>query len=114
MGTIGLAIPRVRLGDVLPDLQPRRRADNALLAVVQEAYVHGVSTRKIDDIEEPLGLDGTLDVRGAPWRVRSFGDRVPHTHAHRRVSLPLGWMPRVTRCGPRAGSSATPRSSPSA
>ncbi len=39
-------------------LQPRRRAEHALLAVVQEAYVHGVSTRKVDDLMKALGLDG--------------------------------------------------------
>ena len=39
-------------------LQPRRRAEQALLAVVQEAYVHGVSTRKVDDLVKALGLDG--------------------------------------------------------
>jgi transposase-like protein len=39
-------------------LQPRRRAEHALLAVVQEAYVHGVSTRKVDALLKALGLDG--------------------------------------------------------
>jgi transposase-like protein len=46
VGTIELAIPKVRPGTYFPSLlQPRRRAEHALLAVVQEAYVHGVSTR---------------------------------------------------------------------
>ncbi len=45
MGTIELAIPKVTPGTYFPSLlQPRRRAEHALLAVVQEAYVHGVST----------------------------------------------------------------------
>src|SRR4026209_2266579 len=58
-GTIGLAIPKVRPGTYFPSLlQPRRRAEHALLAVVQEAYVHGVSTRKVDDLVKALGLDG--------------------------------------------------------
>ena len=39
-------------------LQPRRRAEHALLAVGQEAYVHGVSTRKVDELMKALGLDG--------------------------------------------------------
>jgi transposase-like protein len=39
-------------------LQPRRRAEHALLAVVQEAYVHGVSTRKVDDLVKALGVEG--------------------------------------------------------
>jgi len=59
VGTIDLAIPKVRTGTYFPSLlQPRRRAEQALLLVVQEAYVHGVSTRKVDDLVKALGLDG--------------------------------------------------------
>ena len=59
MGTIELAIPKVKPGTYVPSLlQPRRRAEHALLAVVQEAYVHGVSTRKVDDLVKALGVDG--------------------------------------------------------
>ena len=59
LGTIDLAIPKVRTGTYFPSLlQPRRRAEQALLLVVQEAYVHGVSTRKVDDLVKALGLDG--------------------------------------------------------
>lgn len=59
VGTIELAIPKVRPGTYFPSLlEPRRRAEQALLAVVQEAYVHGVSTRKVDDLLKGLGLDG--------------------------------------------------------
>ena len=59
VGTIELAIPKIRPGSYFPSLlEPRRRAERALLAVVQEAYVHGVSTRKVDDLLKALGLDG--------------------------------------------------------
>jgi transposase-like protein len=59
LGTIDLAIPKVRPGTYFPSLlQPRRRAEQALLTVVQEAYVHGVSTRKVDELVKALGLDG--------------------------------------------------------
>jgi len=59
VGTIELAIPKLRAGSYFPSLlEPRRRAEQALLAVVQEAYVHGVSTRKVDDLLRALGLDG--------------------------------------------------------
>ena len=59
VGTIELAIPKVTPGSYVPSLlQPRRRAEHALLAVVQEAYVHGVSTRKVDELMKALGLDG--------------------------------------------------------
>jgi len=59
VGTVELAIPRVRDGSYFPSLlEPRRRAERALLAVVQEAYVSGVSTRRVDDLVRALGIDG--------------------------------------------------------
>src|SRR5829696_5965689 len=59
VGTVDLAVPRVRDGGFFPSLlEPRRRAERALLAVVQEAYVHGVSTRRVDDLVKALGMAG--------------------------------------------------------
>ena len=59
VGTIGLKVPRVRDGSYFPSLlEPRRRAERALLAVVQEVYVHGVSTRRVDDLVQALGMSG--------------------------------------------------------
>ena len=59
VGTIGLRVPRVRDGSYFPAmLEPRKRAEQALVAVVREAYVTGVSTRKVDDLLRALGLDG--------------------------------------------------------
>ena len=59
VGTIELQVPRVRDGSFFPSLlQPRRRTERALVAVVQEAYVQGVSTRRVDDLVKALGLDG--------------------------------------------------------
>src|ERR671921_741572 len=61
VGTIGLRVPRVREGGYLPSwLEPRKRAEQALVATVREAYVQGVSTRKVDDLVKALGLDGTF------------------------------------------------------
>ena len=59
VGTIPLRIPKLRQGTYFPSLlQPRRRAERALVSVVQEAYVAGVSTRKVDDLVRALGLEG--------------------------------------------------------
>jgi transposase-like protein len=59
VGTVELAIPKLRQGSYFPSLlEPRRRHERALLAVVQEAYVHGVSTRKVDALAQALGLNG--------------------------------------------------------
>jgi putative transposase len=57
VGELELAIPKLRTGSYFPSfLEPRRRAEQALVAVVQEAYVNGVSTRKVDRLVEQLGL----------------------------------------------------------
>jgi putative transposase len=59
VGTIELRIPKVTAGTYFPSLlEPRRRAEKALQAVVVEAYVKGVSTRKVDDLVKALGIDG--------------------------------------------------------
>ncbi len=60
LGTLELAIPRVRRGSYLPQwlLEPRRRAERALVAVVAECYVTGVSTRKVESIAQSLGIHG--------------------------------------------------------
>jgi transposase-like protein len=59
VGTIDLDIPRVRDGSFFPSLlDPRRRAEQALLAVVSEAYLAGISTRRVDDLVRALGIDG--------------------------------------------------------
>ena len=56
-GEIELAIPKIRRGSYFPSfLDPRRRSEQALVSVVQEAYVAGVSTRKVDQVVESLGL----------------------------------------------------------
>jgi transposase-like protein len=59
VGSIALEIPRVRDGSYFPSLlEPRRRAERALVAVIQEAYVEGVSTRRVDDLVKALGMTG--------------------------------------------------------
>lgn len=59
MGTIDLQVPRVRDGGFVPALlEPRKRAARALMAVVPEAYVEGLSTRRVDDLVRALGLNG--------------------------------------------------------
>jgi putative transposase len=56
-GDVELQIPKLRSGSFFPQiLERRRRVDRALYAVVMEAYVHGVSTRKVDDLVEALGV----------------------------------------------------------
>jgi putative transposase len=91
VGTIDLAVPRVRDGSYFPSLlDPRRRTERALLAVVQEAYVSGVSTRRVDDLVQALGIEGisrsevsricaALDAEVEAFRSRSLaGEAYPY------------------------------------
>jgi transposase-like protein len=58
-GTVELRIPKLRKGSYFPSfLEPRRLAEKALTAVIQEAYVQGISTRSVDDLVRSLGLEG--------------------------------------------------------
>ena len=59
VGTMDLHIPKLREGSYFPSLlEPRRRSERALLAVIQQAYVEGVSTRRVDDLVKALGCEG--------------------------------------------------------
>src|SRR3954466_8326243 len=81
-GTVELRIPRLRKGSYFPGfLEPRRIAEKALTAVIQEAYIQGVSTRSVDELVKAMGMSGIsksqvsrlceeIDVR-----VKSFLDR---------------------------------------
>jgi len=58
-GTVELRIPRLRKGSYFPGfLEPRRMAEKALTAVIQEAYIQGISTRSVDDLVKSLGMTG--------------------------------------------------------
>lgn len=58
-GTVELRIPKLRKGSYFPGfLEPRRMAERALTAVIQEAYIQGISTRSVDDLVKALGMDG--------------------------------------------------------
>ena len=59
LGTMNLRIPKLRSGTYFPSfLEPRKMSEHALVAVVQEAYVKGVSTRKVDDLVQAMGMSG--------------------------------------------------------
>jgi transposase-like protein len=87
-GDLELAIPKLRVGSFFPSLlERRRRVDQALFAVVMEAYLHGVSTRKVDDLVRALGADSgisksevsricaDLDAEVSVFRDRSLADQ---------------------------------------
>ena len=72
VGTVELQIPRVREGSYLPSfLEPRRRAERALAAVVAQCYVEGVSTRRVEDIAQAMGHHQPVQVPGLPGLRRA-------------------------------------------
>ena len=59
LGSLQLRIPKLRQGSYFPPfLEPRRTSEKALVAVIQEAWVSGVSTRRVDDLVQAMGLSG--------------------------------------------------------
>ena len=89
MGDISLAIPKLRQGSFFPNwLEPRRRVDKALYAVVMEAYTGGIPTRKVDAPVEALGGDSGISksevsriCQGLDEQVKAFLGR-PLDHAY--------------------------------
>jgi transposase-like protein len=58
-GTVELHIPKIRKGSYFPGfVEPRRMGEKALSAVIQEAYIQGVSTRSVDDLVQAMGMTG--------------------------------------------------------
>jgi transposase-like protein len=91
-GTIELAIPKLRSGSYFPDwlLEPRRRAERALVAVVAQCYLEGVSTRRVEDVARALGIEAlsksqvsdmarSLDAMVEAFRSRPL-DAGPYTY----------------------------------
>jgi transposase-like protein len=84
-GDVELAIPKLRKGSFFPSiLEPRRRIDQALYAVVMEAYVHGVSTRAVDELVAALGVSSGIS-RSEVSRICSALDEVVDSFRERRL-----------------------------
>jgi putative transposase len=103
VGELELRIPRLRTGSYFPSfLEPRRRAEQALVAVVQEAYVNGVSTRRVDRLVEQLGIAGMSKdqvsrlCRGLDEQVRVFRERPLEGR------YPYLWLDANAGCAPAA------------
>src|SRR5262245_1793435 len=137
-GTVELKIPKVRAGSYLPAfLEPRRTAEKALAAMIQEAYIQGVSTRSVDELVRTLGMSGISKSQVSRLcseideRVGAFVNRplegtatvertatveapVPAPRPNPRAHSPRRRGARISRAGtpPRAGRGAARRSSP--
>ena len=82
LGTLSLRIPKLRQGSYFPPfLEPRKTAEKALVAVIQEAWIGGVSTRRVDELVQAMGLSGISKsqvsklCKDIDERVNAFLDR---------------------------------------
>jgi putative transposase len=70
-GTVELRIPKLRKGSYFPSfIEPRRMAEKALTAVIQEAYIQGISTRSVDDLVKAMGMTGISKSQACPEQSR--------------------------------------------
>ncbi len=82
VGTLSLRVPKLRMGSYYPSfLEPRKASEHALVAVVQEAYIQGVSTRRVDELVQAMGMTGISKsqvsrlCRELDERVKAFLER---------------------------------------
>ncbi len=104
-GTVELRIPKLRKGSYFPGfLEPRRLAEKALTAVIQEAYIQGISTRSVDDLFKALGMTGISksQVSRLQRRDRRAGEDLPGAADRGGLALSLD------RCQLRQGSPERP------
>ena len=116
-GTVELRIPKLRRGSYFPGfLEPRRMAEKALTAVIQEAYIQGISTRSVDDLVRSMGMDGISKSQVLPpvrrdRRARSTPSWPGRLRGIGRIS---GLTPPTSKSAATTTSSRSPSSSPSA
>src|ERR1700729_3336388 len=92
-GTVELRIPKLRKGSYFPGfLEPRRTAEKALTAVIQEAYIQGISTRSVDDLVKAMGMEGIS--KSQVSRLCAEIDERVQTFLHRPIEgeWPYLWL----------------------
>jgi transposase-like protein len=106
-GTVELRIPKLRKGSYFPGfLEPRRMAERALTAVIQEAYVHGISTRSVDDLVKALGMDGISKSQVSRLCEELDERSTPSSNARSRATgRTCGSMPPMSKSARTVGSS---------
>ena len=93
-GTVEIRIPKLRKGSYFPSfLEPRRMAEKALTAVIQEAYVQGVSTRSVDDLIRGWAAQASPRAKCRGYARRSTNGCKPFSTARSRATGRMsGWM----------------------
>jgi transposase-like protein len=113
-GIVELRIPKLRKGSYFPVfLEPRRLAEKALTAVIQEAYIQGVSTRSVDDLVQAMGMSGdrvaSPKARYPVSAPRSTRRCTPSSTARWKATGPMsGSMPPTSKSARAGGSSRWP------
>ena len=94
-GQVELKIPRLRTGSYFPSfLEPRRSVEKALTPVIQEAYVHGISTRSMDDLVQAMGGTGISKAMSAGCAKREMNVWMPSLNAPLRATGPISGSTR--------------------
>jgi putative transposase len=111
-GTVELRIPKLRKGSYFPGfLEPRRMAEKALTAVIQESYVQGISTRSVDELVKAMGMEGIS--KSQVSRLCGEIDERVQTFLRRPIEgeWPYLWLDATGAC-PRAGEAGPGGQSP--
>lgn len=125
LGTLNLRIPKLRQGSYFPPfLEARKTSEKALVAVIQEAWIGGVSTRRVDELVQAMGLSGISKstvsklCRDIDERVGAFLDRplegprsgesVKRQQSCRSVGPTCGWTPLISSSARAGASSRSP------
>ena len=110
VGSLQLRIPKLRQGSYFPPfLEPRKTSEKALVAVIQEAWVGGVSTRRVDDLVQAMGLSG-IGKSTVSKLCKDIDDRVnASSTAHSSASGPTCGSMRPTSSSARAAASSRSR-----
>ena len=99
-GTVALKIPKLRKGSYFPGfLEPRRMAEKALTAVIQEAYIKGVSTRSVDDLVQAMGMSGISKSQSLPPRRRGSRGCAARSTTRSKASSTGRWKATGPICG---------------
>ena len=106
LGSLQLRVPKLRQGSYFPPfLEPRKMTEKALVAVIQEAWIGGVSTRRVDDLVQAMGLTG-ISKSQVSKLCKDIDERVrPSWNARWRASGPISGLTPPTSSSARADGS---------
>ena len=107
LGSLQLRIPKLRQGSYFPPfLEPRKTAEKALVTVIQEAWIGGVSTRRVDELVQAMGLSGISKSQSPSCaRISTSGSMPSSTGRSRANGRIFGSTPPTSKCATAGASS---------